>query len=48
MVFRVPAGGYALTLLDIPANCRVTGPNPASVAVTWGASTDLSFFVTCS
>jgi hypothetical protein len=44
---RVAAGAYGLTLLDVPANCRVTSPNPASVAVTSGARTDLVFDVAC-
>jgi hypothetical protein len=44
---RVPAGIYALTLVDIPANCRVTEPNPANVTVTSGAATDLVFDVAC-
>jgi hypothetical protein len=46
-LLRVPAGVYYLTLLDVPANCRTTGPNPASAAVTSGARTELVFDVAC-
>jgi hypothetical protein len=44
---RVPAGVYGLTLVDVPANCRVTSANPASVAVTSGAATELAFDIAC-
>jgi hypothetical protein len=44
---RVPAGAYGLTLFNVPANCRVTSQNPASVTVASGAVTDLAFDVAC-
>jgi hypothetical protein len=44
---RVPAGVYGLTLLDVPANCRVTSANPANVAVTSGTATELAFDIAC-
>jgi len=44
---RVPAGAYGLTLFNVPSNCRVTSPNPASVTVASGAVTELVFDVAC-
>ena len=44
---RGPGGMYTLTLLDVPANCRVMGQNPAHVAVTSAMTTELAFEVAC-
>jgi hypothetical protein len=46
-IFRVFSGIYTLKLLDVPANCRVTSANPASVAVNYGVRSELAFDVVC-
>ncbi len=43
----VGGGSHAVELLDIAGNCTVSGPNPATVTVTAGATADLHFAVAC-
>ena len=41
------AGDHSIALLDIAPNCTVSGPNPVTVTVIAGVTTDLRFAVTC-
>ena len=43
----VGAGNHTVELLDVDANCTVTGANPATATVAAGATTDLHVAVTC-
>ena len=42
------AGPHSVQLLDVAANCEVTGQNPQTATVTGGASTPVAFQITCS
>lgn len=42
------SGGHTVGLGDVAANCVVQGDNPRDVVVTAGASTVVSFLVTCA
>ena len=45
---RVPRGRYSLTLLEVAANCDITGPNPVDVEVVSGGTADAAFRVGCT
>ncbi|MEZ4411965.1 MAG: hypothetical protein R2910_03140 [Gemmatimonadales bacterium] len=40
-------GSYAVLLTDIAPNCAVSGPNPVTVTVSIGDTTDVAFAVAC-
>lgn len=44
----LPQGPHTVVLDQVPANCTVTSPNNVPVSVTFGATTDVAFAVTCS
>jgi len=44
---RLFAGTYSVALSDVASNCRVSGDNPRTLAVTEGATTTSTFEVTC-
>jgi hypothetical protein len=43
----VAAGDHTLTLSGVPANCAVTSPNPLTVTVPGGATTQATFAISC-
>ena len=43
----VAAGDYSLTVYDVDPSCAVTPPNPRSVTVTSGVTSQVTFQVTC-
>lgn len=45
---QVGAGVQNVTLSGLAANCSVVGVNPVSVTVASGATTDVSFAITCA
>jgi hypothetical protein len=45
---RVLWGRYSLTLVDVAANCDVTGANPVDVEVASGGTADAAFRVGCA
>jgi WD40 repeat protein len=45
---RLPAGNYLVTLRAVAGNCDITGPHPRTVAVAAGATTVITFEVTCA
>jgi hypothetical protein len=47
LLSNVEVGPHVIELTDVAANCAVNGPNPATVTVTAGVTTDLHFAVTC-
>ncbi len=46
-VSNLAVGARQVQLLDVATNCVVEGPNPRSASVVSGATTDVSFAVTC-
>lgn len=44
----LPSGDHTMGIGDVAANCVVQGDNPRNVVVTAGASTAVSFLVTCT
>ncbi len=48
VTFPVPAAEYAIALMDIAANCAVSGPNPRAVTISFGATTEVAFVVACT
>jgi hypothetical protein len=44
----LPAGAYNLLLRGVAANCDITGPNPRMAGVVAGATTAITFEVTCA
>ncbi len=46
--FEVGEGTYSVALTDVADNCTVEGDNPASLTVTRGQDTSMSFSVTCN
>ena len=43
----LPPGDYTVTLADVAPHCRLSGSNTATATVTAGASTRVSFTVSC-
>jgi len=48
VTFQLTPGTYTFTLLGLADNCQVAAPNPATVTVVSGATTNLTFSVTCT
>ncbi len=44
----LPPGPHTVVLDQVPANCTVTSPNNVPVSLTFGATTDVAFAVTCT
>lgn len=44
----VSTGGHSIELTDVPANCTMTGANPANVTVAAGATTPVAMNLICS
>jgi hypothetical protein len=44
----IPAGSHTVGLAGLAANCQAAGENPRAVTVAGGATTDVSFAVTCT
>ena len=47
VVLSLPAKTYSVSLRDVASNCSVTTPNPVSVTVERGKSTETGFQVAC-
>ena len=41
------AGSYMISIVDVEANCSASGPNPRSVSVSAGQTTNLTFDISC-
>jgi hypothetical protein len=49
LTLTVPAGSYQVRLLDVAPNCAVEGTaNPQAFSVAGGATTTVTFSVTCT